>query len=94
MAVSQNTKDIFAFLMAHKGEDMTAADIADAMGLTKRTVDGVVTSGLQRKGLAERILAEVQLENGLHQQVKLIRLTPKADTWDFDAAEAEAAKAE
>lgn len=92
MAVSQNTKDIFNFLMAHKGEDMTAADIADAMGLSKRTVDGVVTSGLARKGLAERVLAEVQLDNGLHEQVKLIRLTPKADGWDFDAAEA--AKAE
>jgi len=36
MAMSANSKIVFEFLQAHKGEDLTAADVAAATGLEKR----------------------------------------------------------
>ena len=93
MAVSENTINVFNYLKSVKGADVTAADIAEALGLSKRTVDGVVTSGLQRKGLAVRVPAEVENADGTHTPIKLVKLTEKADNWDFAEEEAKAAAA-
>ena len=87
VAVSEKSLVVLDYLKANKGVQMTAADIAEALGLEKKSVDGIVTSGLQRKGYAERIPAEIELEDGTHKQVKFLSLTPAGMSFDPDATE-------
>lgn len=97
-AVSEKSLTVLNYLKENKGVNMTAADIAEALGLEKKSVDGIVTSGLQRKGYAERIPAEIELEDGSHKPVKFIQATEAGLAYDHDAAlaedAAESAKAE
>lgn len=97
-AVSEKSLVVLDYLKEHKGENLTAADIAEALGMEKKSVDGIVTSGLQRKGYAERIPAEIELEDGSHKPVKFIQATEAGLAYDDEAAKAEdaaaAAKAE
>ena len=97
-AVSEKSLVVLDYLKEHKGENMTAQDIADALGMEKKSVDGIVTSGLKRKGYAERIPAEIELEDGSHKPVKFIQATEAGLAYDDEAAKAEdaaaAAKAE
>ena len=72
-------------MKAHNGENLTAADVADATGLEKKQVDGIFTSAIQRKGLGVRTPAEVELEDGSHKQVKFLSLTPAGMAFDPDA---------
>ena len=63
-AMSEKTKAVLAYLKEINGENVTSADISEALGgeeagFGKKTIDGVVTSGLQRKELAERILSKL-----------------------------------
>lgn len=88
MAMSENSKKVFDYLKENNGTDLTAADVAVALGLEKRSVDGIFTSAIQRKGYGERIPAEVELEDGTHKAVKLLRLTPAGMAFDPDAVEA------
>ena len=46
--MKENSKKVFDFVKAHDGEDFTAQDIADATGLSVRSVNGIVTSAFQR----------------------------------------------
>ena len=62
--LKENSLKVFEYVKAHNGEDMTAADIAEATGLEIRSVNGIVTSAFQRKELMERIPAEITLEDG------------------------------
>ena len=87
MAMKPNTKLVWTFLMDNDGADLTAADVADALGLEKRQVDGIFTSAIQRKGLGVRTPAEVELEDGTHKAVKLLSLTPAGMAFDPDAEE-------
>ena len=77
--MKENSLKVFNFLKANQGVNVTAQDISDALDLPKRSVDGIVTSALQRKGYAVRTPAEVEVtdENGnvSHKQVKYISLT-------------------
>jgi len=77
--MKENSKTVWQFLVDHQGQDVTAADISEATGLAKRSVDGIVTSALQRKGYAVRTPAEVEVaaEDGTvsHKSVKYITLT-------------------
>lgn len=73
--MKENTYKIFKFLQENNGQALTSADVADALGLEKRTVDGVFTSAIQRKELGFRTPAEVvDPATGLHKQVKLLSL--------------------
>ena len=92
-AVSEKSLEVLDYLKEHKGENMTAQDIADALGMEKKSVDGIVTSGLQRKGYAERIPAEIELEDGSHKPVKFIQATEAGLAYDDEAAKAEDAAA-
>lgn len=90
MAMSEKTRTVWEFLKANQGADLTAADIAEALGMEKRSVDGIVTSGLQRKGLSVRTEAEVEVEDEgkvSHKKVKFITLTDKGLAYDPDAEE-------
>lgn len=80
-----NSKTVLEYLKAHNGENLTAADVADATGLEKKQVDGIFTSAIQRKGLGVRTPAEVELEDGSHRAVKFLSLTPAGMAFDPDA---------
>jgi len=67
MAMKENSKNVLNYLKGINGADVTSADVADALGLEKRQVDGIFTSALQRKGLGIRVPAEVELEDGSHK---------------------------
>ena len=87
MAMKENSKNVLNYLKGINGADVTSADVADALGLEKRQVDGIFTSALQRKGLGIRVPAEVELEDGSHKQVKFLRLTDAGMAFDPDAEE-------
>ena len=88
MAMKQATKDVFNYIKDHDGEDFTAKDIAEALDMNVKSVNGSITS-FQRKGYVERVEAEMELADGTHEKVKLIRMTPDGRAFDPDAEVAE-----
>lgn len=96
-ALSEKSLAVLTFLKDNDDKNLTSADIAAAMGYEKKTVDGVVTSGLIRnRNYAERIPAEIENADGTHTAVKIIKLTDAGRAYNHEAALAEdaAAKAE
>ena len=89
MAMKENSKKVLNYLKEVNGSNVTAADVAEALGLEKRSVDGIFTSAIQRKGLGIRTPAEVEVEDGTHKAVKFLSLTPAGMSFDPDAADAE-----
>lgn len=85
MAMKENSKNVLNYLKENKGVNLTAADVAEALGLEKRTVDGIFTSAIQRKGLGIRTPAEVELEDGTHKAVKFLSLTEEGMNLDVTA---------
>lgn len=85
MALKENSKNIFNYVKEHEAEGITAQNIADALGLGVKQVNGSITSAFQRKGLMERVETEVALEDGTHAKVKQIRLTDLGAAFDPDA---------
>lgn len=80
MAMSEKTQKVLEYLKEVDGANVTSADISEALGgdeagYGKKSIDGIVTSGLQRKGLAERVPAVITLEDGTPKSVKFIKLT-------------------
>ena len=88
MAMSANSITVLNYLKENNGVDLTAADVAAALGLEKRSVDGIFTSAIQRKGYGVRIPAEVELEDGTHKAVKILKLTEAGMAFDPNAVEA------
>lgn len=82
-----NSKLIFDYVKENDGKDMTAADIASVTGLDVKVVNGSVTSAFCKKGLMERVPAEMELEDGSHKAIKLIRLTDAGRAFDPNAEE-------
>ena len=72
--LTENSAKVLDYLKGINGKDVTSADVAAALGLEKRSVDGIFT-GLQRKGLGVRIPAEIEMADGSHQSIKLLQLT-------------------
>ena len=88
--VSEKSLTVLNFLKANPDENYTSADIAEALGLSKKTVDGVITSGLIRnKELVVRLDAEAEMPDGTHKAIKLIKLTPAGAAYDHDKVTAE-----
>ena len=92
--LKENSKIVYDFVKAHDGEDFTAQDIADATGLSVRSVNGIVTSAFQRHKdkdknevpLMIRVPAEIQdPETGLHKPIKFIQLTDAGRAFDPNA---------
>lgn len=88
MAMKENSVKVLNYLKGINGADVTSGDVADALGLEKRQVDGIFTSAIQRKGLGIRVPAEVELEDGTHKAVKFLKLTDAGMAFD-PAAEVE-----
>jgi hypothetical protein len=89
MAMKENSKKVLNYLKEVNGQQVTAADVAEALGLEKRQVDGIFTSAIQRKNLGVRTPAEVEMEDGSHKQVKFLSLTAEGMAFDPDATDAE-----
>ena len=89
MAMKDNSKKVFNYLKENNGVNLTAADVAEALELEKRQVDGIFTSAIQRKGLGVRTPAEIELEDGTHKAVKFLSLTAAGMAYDPDAEDAE-----
>jgi hypothetical protein len=89
--MKENSKKVLNYLKEINGEKVTAADVAEALGMEKRSVDGIFTSAIQRKGLGVRVPAEVEMEDGTHKAVKFLTLTDEGLAFDPDA-EVEAAE--
>lgn len=89
--LSENSRKVFEYVKGINGADVTADDIANATGLGVRQVNGIVTSAFQKKGIMERIPAEIEVtdpERGtIHKAVKFIKLTAVGETFDPDAQE-------
>lgn len=80
MAMKEGTRQIWDYIVAHDGEDFTAQNIADALGVGVKSVNGSVTS-FQKKG--HTIREEVAVTGG---KVKYIRLTDEGRSFDPDAS--------
>jgi DNA-binding MarR family transcriptional regulator len=96
-AVSEKSLTVLNYLKEIGDANVTAADIAEALGMEVKTVNGVVTAGLARnKGLAERVEAQIEVEGEdgpVVKTVKFIKLTDAGKAYDHDAALAEDAAA-
>lgn len=88
-AMKENTKKVFEFLRTVNGQNVTAADVAEALGLEKRSVDGIFTSAIQKKGFGIRVPAEIELEDGSHKGVKFLQLTEAGMSLDLENPDAE-----
>ena len=82
MAMKENSVKVLNYLKEINGAQVTAADVAEALGLEKRSVDGIFTSAIQRKGLGVRTPAEIELEDGSHKAVKFLSLTAEGMSFD------------
>lgn len=80
--MKENSKKVLEYLKEIDGQNVTAEDVANTLGLTKKQVDGIFTSAIQRKELGVRVPAEIELEDGTHKQVKFLRLTPEGMAFD------------
>ena len=87
--MKENSKKVLMYLKEHNGEDLTAADVAEALGLEKRSVDGIFTSAIQRKNLGVRTPAEIELDDGSHKAIKLLSLTDAGMAFDPDSTDGE-----
>lgn len=91
-----NVKAIYDYILAHESENITAKDIAAALGIEDvRRVNGVITMSLQRNRneekeivpLAQRVEAEVEEADGTHTKVKLIKLTDEGRNIEIEEVE-------
>lgn len=87
MALKPNSIAVFNYVKENDGADFTAQDIAEALNLEVKSVNGIVTSAFQKKGLMVREEAEVELADNTHKKVKFIRLTDAGRDFDPEAPE-------
>lgn len=83
--MKESTKTVIKYLQSLNNKDVTAADVAEALEMEKKSVDGVFTAALQRKGLGFRQEAEIEIEEGKHKTVKFLKLTDDGFALDVDA---------
>ena len=89
MAMKENSRKVLDYLKGISNDNVTAQDVADALGLEKKSVDGIFTSAIQKKGFGIRVPAEVELDDGTHKTVKFLKLTPEGMSFDPASEDAE-----
>lgn len=83
--MSENSRKVLDYLKKVNGEQITSADVAEALGLEKRQVDGIFTAAIQNKKLGVRTPAEIELEDGTHKEVKFLSLNAAGLAFDPSA---------
>ena len=84
--LSENAKVIMKRLQELEGADITVHDLSEDIGLPVNSITGTFNSFV-KKGLGERVTAEVELEDGSHKTVKFLKLTDAGLNLDVDATE-------
>lgn len=87
--MSEKSRKVFDYMVSIGDKNVTANDIAEALGLSPKSVNGIITQAFQKKGLMERIPAEIENADGTHKAVKLIKLTEEGKAFDPDLSEGE-----
>lgn len=83
MAISENVTKVFEYVVAHKDEKLSTEDVANALGLGKRTVQGAFLT-LSNKGVGHT----KNTKSGTKvETVKFIELTEDGKTFDGDLSE-------
>lgn len=84
-ALKESTKNIFLYVKEHQDENITSEDVAKALGMAKRSVDGSFTSFCREdKGWGYRDEQEITLADDSRKKVKYLRLTELGMTIDPD----------
>jgi len=74
-ALSENARIVLNYLKENVGTDVTYTKIAEDTGLAPKSVNGIITSALVKRGLATRVTVE-------GQEKKLIVLTDDGVNYD------------
>lgn len=97
-----NTTAVFNYIKQHEEENITAKDIASALDLDPRQVNGIITGALVRHTtsvgdekvkdpLATRVEGELEIEGKdgsiKHESVKFVKLTESGRNFDPEADE-------
>lgn len=85
MALKESTKQVITYLQAHADEDLTAKEVAARLGLPVKAVDGAFTSSIVRKNFGERVVVEVEAEDGTTSTVKILKLNDAGLAYDVNA---------
>ena len=98
--MKENSVNVFEYVKAHEDENITAKDIAAALDLDPRQVNGIITAALQRHReeqgdekvvvpLMERVEGEIETETEdgkvKHETVKFIKLTDAGRAFEVEA---------
>lgn len=83
------TAQVIKYLQAHNNENLTSDDVAEALGMTKKQVDGAFTMSVQKKDLGSRVPAEITLEDGSKKSVKWLRLNEEGMKFSIEENKAE-----
>jgi hypothetical protein len=93
MALNEKSKAVFDYVKDNDDKEFTAVDIANALGMNPKSVNGIITMSFQRHRNAEkeivplmvRVPAEVELEDGTKKTIKFIHLTDEGKAFDPEA---------
>ena len=66
--LSENAKKVLTYLQDIDNADVTVHDVSEAIGLPVNSITGTFNSFV-KKGLWERVEAEVEIEDGSHKKV-------------------------
>jgi hypothetical protein len=78
-----NALTIYNYVKDNSEKNLTAGDIAEALHLNKKSVDGTITAAFCRHKdesgefvpLMERVVGEIEMPDGTHKPVKFIKMT-------------------
>lgn len=94
-----NSYNVFEYVKAHEDENITAKDIAAALSLDPKQVNGILTAAFQRHReevgdekvivpLIERVEGEIETETEdgklKHETVKFIKLTEAGHAFEYE----------
>lgn len=83
--IKETTKKIFSYVKEHEDENITSGDVAEALGITKKSVDGSFTSFCNpSKGWAFREEDKITQPDGSKKVVKYLRLTDLGRSIDIN----------
>ncbi len=97
--MKENSYNVFNYVKAHEDENITAKDIAAALDLDPRQVNGIITAAFQRHReeldgekviipLMERKEGELEIETEdgkvKHESVKFIKLTDAGRAFEVE----------
>lgn len=94
--LTENSRLVYEYVKAHEDENITANMIAEATGLSSRSVNGIITMSFQRNKdedknevpLMERVLGEPTVdEKGKAVVPKYIKLTDAGRALEIEEAE-------